>query len=109
MIKNFSVPQIQNMVHADVFLRVLLRFLSVRLPACAEASAGRRRISDFSRGAFLAPPWRGENGSHYFKNTGHFRKRQARGSRLASLGNHFVLNFGGKNELAISFGGRKNF
>jgi hypothetical protein len=86
------------MVRADVFLRVLLRFLSVRL----------RRISDFSRGAFLAVCG-GENGSHYFNNTGHFRKTQARGSRLASLGGHFVLNFGGKNELAISFGKRKIF
>ncbi|MBI2035514.1 MAG: hypothetical protein HYT12_02420 [Candidatus Liptonbacteria bacterium] len=97
-IKNFSVPQIQNMVRADIFLRVLLRFLSVWL----------HRLSDFSRGAFLAAAG-GENGSHYFKNTGHLRKRQARGSRLASLGGHFVLNFGGKNELAVSFGGRKNF
>ena len=104
--KNFSVPQIQNMVRADVFLRVLLRFLLVRL----------RRISNFSRGAFLAPPRRGENGSHYFNNTGHFRKAQARGSRLASprllarqVGGHFVLNFGGKSELAVSFGERKNF
>ena len=87
------------MVRADVFLRILLRFLSVRL----------RRFSDFARGAFIATLWRGENGSHYFKNTGHFRKTQARGSRLASLGGHFVLNFGGKNELAVSFGGRKNF
>ena len=41
MIKNFSVPRIQNMVRADVFLLVLLRFLSVRI----------RRISDFSRAA----------------------------------------------------------
>ena len=98
MIKNFSVPQIKNMVRADVFLRVLLRFLSVRL----------RRISDFSRGAFIAAAG-GENGSHYFNNTGHFSKKQARGSRLASLGGHFVLDFGGKNELAVSFGGRKNF
>jgi len=30
------------------------KLLSVRLPACAEASAGRRRILDFSRGDFLA-------------------------------------------------------
>jgi len=87
------------MVRADVFRQVLWQFLSVRL----------RRISDFSRGAFLAPPRRGENGSHYFKNTAHFRKAQVRGSRLASLGGHFVLNFRGKNELAVSFGGRKNF
>jgi hypothetical protein len=29
--RNFSVPQIQNMVCTDVFIRVLLRFLSVRL------------------------------------------------------------------------------
>jgi len=98
MIKKFSFPQIQNMIRADVFLRVLLRFLSVRL----------RRISDFSRGDFLAACG-GENGSDYFKNTAHFRKWQARGSHLASLGGHFVLNFGGKNELAVSFGGKKIF
>ncbi len=30
MIKNFSVPQIQNMVRADIFIRVLLRFGNVR-------------------------------------------------------------------------------
>ncbi|TSC67047.1 MAG: hypothetical protein G01um101466_808 [Parcubacteria group bacterium Gr01-1014_66] len=48
------------MVRADVFRQVLWRFLLVRLPACAEpacrmdrASAGRRRIFGFSRGAFL--------------------------------------------------------
>ena len=99
MIKNFSVPQYQNMVRADVFLRVLLRFLSVRL----------RRLSDFSRGVFLAAACGGENGSHYLKNTGHFRKAQGIGSRLASLGGHFVLNFGGKNELAVSLGDGKIF
>ena len=98
LIKNFSVPQIQNMVRADVSLRVLLRFLSVRL----------RRISDFSRGAFLAAAG-GENRPNYFKNRPHFRKGQGFGSRLASLGGHFVFNFGGKNELAVSFVGRKNF
>jgi len=32
-----------------------------------------RRLSDFSRGVFLAAAG-GENGSHYFKNTGHFSK-----------------------------------
>ncbi len=86
------------MVRADVFRQVLWQFLSVWL----------RRFSDFSRGDFLAAAG-GENGSHYLKNTGHFRKRQTRGSRLASLGGQFVLNFGGKNKLAVSFGGRKNF
>ena len=59
----------QNMVRADIFLRVLLRFLSVQLPACAEASAGRRRDFGISRGDFIAACG-GENGSHYFKNTG---------------------------------------
>jgi hypothetical protein len=34
---------------------------------------------------------------------------QARGSRLASLGGHLVLNFRDKNKLAVSIGGRKNF
>jgi len=52
-IKNFSFPQNQNMVRADVFLRVLLRFLSVRL---------RRIFRIFSRGDFLAAAG-GESGS----------------------------------------------
>jgi hypothetical protein len=43
MIKNFSVPQIQNMVRADIFLLVLLRLLSVWL----------RRLLDFLKGDFL--------------------------------------------------------
>ncbi len=42
---------------------------AVRLPACAEASAGRRRLSEFSRGDFFAPSLRrSEMGSNYFKN-----------------------------------------
>jgi len=69
--KKFSFPK--NMVRADVFRQVLWQFLSVRLPACAEASAGRRRLSDFSRGVFFAATG-GENGSHYFKNTGQIDK-----------------------------------
>jgi hypothetical protein len=48
---------IHNLIAAKEKLEIVL---SVRL----------RRIWDFSRGAFLAPPWRGENGSHHFKNTG---------------------------------------
>jgi len=31
-----------------------LKLSAVRLPACAETSAGRRRFSAFSRGDFLA-------------------------------------------------------
>jgi len=50
-----------------------------------------------------------QNGSDFFKQTPHFRKPQVVGSRLASLGCHFVLYFGGKNELAVSFGVRKIF
>ncbi|MBI4160080.1 hypothetical protein HY504_02855 [Candidatus Wolfebacteria bacterium] len=60
MIKNFSVPQYQNMVHADVFLRVLLRFLSAR-----RSRAGL--------GAILAAACGGENGSRYFKNRAHLQ------------------------------------
>jgi len=32
-----------------------------------------RQLAD-SRGDFLAPPRRGENGSHYLKNTGHAKR-----------------------------------
>ncbi|MBI2670298.1 MAG: hypothetical protein HYX20_04105 [Candidatus Yanofskybacteria bacterium] len=54
-----------------------MKLSSVRLPACAEALAGKRRLSDFSRGAFLAAAG-GENGSDYFKNTGQ-KLKQANG------------------------------
>ena len=97
MIKNFLFAK-SNMVRADVFRQVLWQFLSVRL----------RRIFGFSRGAFLATCG-GENRSNYFKNTAHFRKRQARGVRLASLGGQLVLNFGRKNQLAIPFLRKENF
>jgi hypothetical protein len=86
------------MVRADVFLQVLWQFLSARL----------RRIFGFSRGAFLAAAG-GEMRSDYFKNTAPVRKLQAVLVRLASLGDYFVRDFGGKNELAVSFGGKKNF
>jgi len=97
IMKNFLFAK-SSMVRADVFRQVLWQFLSVRL----------RRLSDFLRGAFLAA-FGGENRSNYFKNTAHFRKRQARGSRLASLGGQFVLNFGRKNQLAIPFLRKENF
>jgi len=90
MIKKFSFPQIQNMIRADVFLRVLLRFLSVRL----------RRISDFSRGDFLAACG-GENGSDYFKNTAPRWKNQCLAPPSAGLGNQIVRIFWGKKKFPI--------
>jgi hypothetical protein len=60
VIKNFSFPQNQNVVRADVFRQVLWQFLSVRL----------RRIFGFSRGVSLAAAG-GEMRSDYFNNTAH--------------------------------------
>jgi len=81
-----------------IFLQVLWQFLSAR----------RSRDFRFSRGAFFAAAG-GENRPNYFNNRPHFRKLQAFGSRLASLGGQFVLNFGRKNQLAILLLGKENF
>jgi len=62
----------------------------------------------FAGGDFLAAAG-GEMRSDYFKNTAPVRKLQAVSVCLASLGDYFVRNFGGKNELTVSFGGKKNF
>jgi hypothetical protein len=51
----------------------------------------------------------GENGSRYFKNRAPLRKLQGFARRLAELGGSLVLYFGLKNELAVSFGGKKKF
>jgi len=47
--------------------------------------------------------------SDYLQYTAPVRKLQARGVRLASLGGQFVLNFRGKNELAILKEEKKKF
>ena len=99
MIKNFSFPKIK-MQFELIFLQVLWQFLSAR----------RSRDFGISRGAFIAPTQgRSENRPNYFKNRPHFRKAQGVGSRLASLGGQFVLNFGRKNQLAILLLGKENF
>ena len=97
MIKNFSFPKIK-MQFELIFLQVLWQFLSAR----------RSRDFGISRGAYLAACG-GENRPNYFKNRPHFRKAQGIGSRLASLGGQFVLNFGRKNQLAILLLGKENF
>ena len=61
MIKKFSSPQYQNMVRADVFLRVLFRFLLARRSHALQVH-------------FLTACG-GENGSCYFKNRGTKSKR----------------------------------
>ena len=81
-IKKISFPKIK-MQFEPIFLQVLWQFLSAR----------RSRLSEFSRGDFLAAAG-GENRPNYFKNRPHFRKAQGIGSRLASLGGQLVLNFG---------------
>jgi len=72
------------------------------------SSARRSRDFGISLGAFLAAAV-GENRPNYFKNRPHFRKPQAVGSHLASLGGQFVLNSGRKNQLAILLLGKENF
>jgi hypothetical protein len=81
-----------------IFLQVLWQFLSAR----------RSRDFGISRGAFLAA-YGGENRPNYFKNRPHFRKPQGIGSRLASLGDQIVRNFGRKNQLAILHFGKRKF
>jgi hypothetical protein len=72
------------------------------------SSARRSRDFGISRGDSLAAAG-GENRPNYFKNRPPDRKMQARGSRLASLGGQFVLNFGRKNQLAILHFGKRKF
>ena len=98
MIQKFSFPKIKMQLD-PIFLQVLWQFLSAR----------RSRDFGFSRGAFLAPPWRGENRPNYFKNRPHFRKAQGFGSRLASLGDQIVRFSGRKNQLAILLLGKEKF
>ena len=51
----------------------------------------------------------GEMRPNYFKYRPPDRKLQARGSRLASLGDQIVRFFGRKNQLAILLLGKENF
>ena len=97
MSQKFYFPKIK-MQSEPIFLQVLWQFLSAR----------RSRDFGILRWAFLAACG-GEMRPNYFKNRPHFRKRQGVGSRLASLGGQFVLNFGRKNQLAILFLGKENF
>jgi hypothetical protein len=69
------------------------------------SSARRSRVC--GRG-FLAAAG-GENRSNYLYYPAPVRILQAISVRLASLGDHFVLNFGGKNQFAISLLGQENF
>src|SRR3989344_7518327 len=87
----------KNMVRADVFLQVLWQFLSVWL----------RRLSEFSRGAFLSTCG-GEIRSNYFKYSAPIRKSQILAVRSAPLGHQTVRLFGLKTELAV-FGGKRKF
>ena len=51
----------------------------------------------------------GEMRPNYFKNSPPNGKLQARGNRLASLGDQIVRNSGRKNQLAILLLGKENF
>ena len=93
--KKFSFPK--NMVRANVFRQVLWQFLSARL----------RRVSDFSRGAFLAACG-GEMRSNYLKYSAPIRKSQIAGG-FAAFGRYQIVRiFGLKTELAV-FGGKRKF
>ena len=86
MIKNFLFPKLKCS-SSRYFYQVLWQFLS----------------SEFRFGIFgqLLAAAGGEMRPNYFEYSPPNRKLQARGSRLASLGDQIVRNFGRKNQLAI--------
>ena|SRR3989338_7737296 len=94
MIKNFLFPKIKRS-SSRYFYQVLWRFLS---------SGFRFGIFDST----LATEG-GEMRPNYFKNRPPDRKLQARGSRLASLGDQIVRFSGRKNQLAILHFGKRKF
>jgi len=95
MIKNFLFPKLKCSP-SRYFYQVLWQFLS---------SGFRFGIS---RGDFLAACG-GEMRPNYFKNSPPNRKLQARGSRLALLGDQIVRFSGRKNQLTILHFGKRKF
>jgi len=83
------------MVRADIFIRFFGGFLIQNYGSLQFFSTDR-----FFRFLITAAAG-GEMGSNYLKNTGQLRKRQVDKSRLASLGDQIVRNYGLKNQLAI--------
>jgi len=94
MIKNFLFPKLKCS-SSRYFYQVLWQFLS----------------SGFRFGIFgqILAACGGEMRPNYFKNRPPDRKLQARGGRLASLGDQIVRNFGRKNQLAVLLLGKENF
>jgi len=92
--KNFLFPKLKCS-SSRYFYQVLWQFLS----------------SGFRFGIFgqILAAAGGEMRPNYFKNSPPNRKLQARGSRLASLGDQIVRNFGRKNQLAILYFGKRKF
>src|SRR3990167_679773 len=94
MIKNFLFPKLKCS-SSRYFYQVLWQFLS----------------SGFRVGIFGQVPAAcgGEMSPNYLKNRPPDRKLQARGSRLASLGDQIIRFSWRKNQLAILLLGKENF
>jgi len=94
MIKNFLFPKLKCSP-SRYFYQVLWQFLS----------------SGFRFGIFgqVLAAAGGEMRPNYFKNRPPDRKLQARGSRLASLGDQIVRFSGRKKQLAILHFGKRKF
>jgi len=94
MIKNFLFPKLKCSP-SRYFYQVLWQFLS----------SGSRFVI-FGQTPAAAG---GEMRPNYFKNSPPNRKLQARGSRLASLGDQIVRFYGRKKQLAILHFGKRKF
>jgi len=94
MIKNFLFPKLKCSP-SRYFYQVLRQFLSSGF-----------RFGIFGQTHAAAG---GEMRPNYFKNSPPDRKLQARGSRLASLGDQIIRFFGRKNQLAILYFGKRKF
>ena len=93
MIKKFLFPKLKCS-SSRYFYQVLWQFLS----------------SGFRFGIFgQIPAAGGEMRPNYFKNSPPDRKLQARGSRLAPLGDQIVRNSRRKNQLTILHFGKRKF
>jgi len=102
--KNFLFPKLKCS-SSRYFYQVLWQFLSSGFRFPPSQSFGR------AGGIFGQVPAAcgGEMRPNYFKNRPPDRKLQARGSRLASLGDQIVRFSGRKKQLAILLLGKENF
>ena len=96
MIKNFPFPKLKRS-SSRYFYQVLWQFLS---SGFRFGIFGQTLVRDSSRD---------EMRPNYFKNSPPDRKLQARGVRLASLGDQIIKFLGRKKQLAILHFGKRKF